>query len=96
MLISELGAGGSVDFYFLPQNIVVFDWPSSFDLQSVSLTVVGVDPPVSTTPVPGSGLLFASGALALWIGGRARGWKVSSGTPWPWRRRRDRMQLIAD
>jgi hypothetical protein len=97
-LLSELGTGGSVDFYFLPQNVVVYDWASSFNLQSVSLTVVGVDPPpppsVGTAPVPGSGLLFASGAVALWFGSR-RG-KPGSGNPWSWRRRRDRMCATAD
>lgn len=93
-LISSLGSTGSVTIRFQPEPRKIADGNSTFALQSASLTVRGVDPP--TVPIPASGLLFASGAVALWLGSRSGRRETDPGSPWLWRRRQDRMRAIAD
>jgi len=94
-LLSELGSTGSASIRFQPEPRKIAPGNSTFAVQSASLTVRGVDPPANV-PIPASGFLFISGAAALWLGSRSGKRKLISGSPWPWRRRQDRMPAIAD
>ena len=89
-LTSEL-VSGSVSLLFQPEARKIAAGNSTFALQSVSLTVRGVDPPMAA-PIPGGGALFLSGIAVLFCANGRTRWKPFEGGLWRVLRRRDRMR----
>lgn len=73
-MLTQLASNGTLTLYFQPQLQHIYDAPSQFRLYSATLIATGDDPPpvVAHAPIPTGGLLFASGAVIIWLSARAR------------------------
>ncbi len=94
-LLTQLASTGGVDFYFQPQPQNIYtSSQSQFQLLSATLTVVGVDPPRTVTPIPSSLLLFVSGLGVLFFPKGDIRRKLCSAGLWRRRRRQDSMRAV--